>query len=86
MKTMYCWRCRMEVPMLDEDELQDRLVRALKTLRQRADENRWEPDWNLYQEHYSLADELLAKGDIPAAFREYCRAMLLLMSGFYTEQ
>jgi serine/threonine protein phosphatase PrpC len=64
--------CKIERPLLDK------LVRALKTLRQRADENRWEPDWNLFQEHHTAADELFARGDIPSAFREYCRAMLPL--------
>jgi protein phosphatase len=64
--------CKIERPLLDK------LVRALRFLRQRADEKHWEPDWNLFQEHQSLADELLAKGDLAAAFREYCRAMLPL--------
>jgi hypothetical protein len=47
-------------------------------LRKRADENRWEPDWNLYQEHHTEAHALLEKGDVTGAFREYCRAMLPL--------
>jgi protein phosphatase len=58
--------------------LVDKLVRALKTLRERADEKRWEPDWNAFQEHHTDADELLKQGDLPGAFREYCRAMLPL--------
>lgn len=64
--------CKIERPLLEK------LMRALKTLRQRADENRWEPDWNLYQEHLGEADQMLEKGDVPGAFREYCRAMLPL--------
>jgi protein phosphatase len=64
--------CKIERPLLDK------LIRALRTLRQRADENKWEPDWNLFQEHHTAGDELLAKGDLPGAFREYCRAMLPL--------
>ncbi|MFO0879111.1 MAG: protein phosphatase 2C domain-containing protein [Gemmataceae bacterium] len=64
--------CKIERPLLDK------LVRALRFLRQRADEKHWEPDWNLFQEHQALADELLAKGDLASAFREYCRAMLPL--------
>lgn len=64
--------CKIERPLLDK------LMRALRMLRQRADENRWEPDWNLYQEHLGEADALLSKGDVPGAFREYCRAMLPL--------
>ncbi|MFO0929361.1 MAG: protein phosphatase 2C domain-containing protein [Gemmataceae bacterium] len=64
--------CAVERPLLDK------YVRALKTLRQRADEKRWEPDWNLYQEHLAAGDALLQKQDLTAAFREYCRAMLPL--------
>jgi protein phosphatase len=64
--------CKIERPLLEK------LVRALKALRQRADEKGWEPDWNAFQEHHTIGDELLAQGDLPAAFREYCRAMLPL--------
>jgi protein phosphatase len=68
--------CRVERPLLEK------LVRALRALRQRADERQWQPDWNLFQEHNAAADELLAKGDVPAAFREFCRAMLPLTRSF----
>lgn len=71
-KAHRCRPCKIERPLLD------RLVRALKELRRRADEKHWEPDWNLYQEHATKADELLQKNDIAGAFREYCRAMLPL--------
>ena len=64
--------CRVEQPLLDK------LARAVEVLRQRADEKRWEPDWNQYQEHAAAAGELQQKGDLPGAFREYCRAMLPL--------
>ena len=62
----------MERPLLEK------LIRALRMLRQRADEKRWEPDWNLFQEHHDAADALLKQGDLTGAFREYCRAMLPL--------
>jgi protein phosphatase len=64
--------CQVEQPLLDK------LARALEVLRQRADEKHWEPDWNQYQEHTTAAGDLLRKGDLPGAFREYCRAMLPL--------
>ncbi len=64
--------CKIEKPLIDK------LVKALKTLRQRAEEKGWEPDWNQYQEHLTLADELLKTNDLTGAFREYCRAMLPL--------
>jgi protein phosphatase len=65
-------QCRMQQHLLDK------LTRALKTLRQRADEQRWEPDWNTYSQHETLGNDLLAKSDLVGAFREYCRAMLPL--------
>ena len=64
--------CRVEQPLLDK------LARALELLRQRAEERHWEPDWNQYQGHTAAAGELLRKGDLVSAFREYCRAMLPL--------
>jgi protein phosphatase len=64
--------CRIERPLLDK------LIKALKALRQKADEKRWEPDWNVHQEHNALGEELLRQGDLPGAFREFCRAMLPL--------
>ena len=64
--------CRVEQPLLD------RLSRAVKTLRQHAEEKNWAPDWKSYEEHATSAEELLNQGDLSAAFREYCRAMLPL--------
>src|SRR5262245_52293544 len=64
--------CKVERPLLD------RLIKALKALRQRADEKQWSPDWPAYNEHNQAAEALLAQGDVPGAFREYCRAMLPL--------
>jgi hypothetical protein len=37
-------------------------------------------DWDLCQERHALADNFLASNDLPGAFREYCRALLLLMA------
>src|SRR5262249_61657411 len=64
--------CRIERPLLDK------LTRAVRTLRQRADERHWDPDWRMFQEHHGAGDALLQKGDLAGAFREYCRAMLPL--------
>jgi PPM family protein phosphatase len=64
--------CKIERPLVDK------LVKQINMLRQHADEKRWEPDWNLYQEHYTAGEELLRKGDLQGAFRELCRAMLPL--------
>jgi protein phosphatase len=66
--------CHVEPPLLE------RLMKAVRALRQHADEKRWVPDWKVYEEHSTAAEELLQKGDLPGAFREYCRAMLPLTS------
>jgi protein phosphatase len=68
---------RRTVCRIDE-ALVDRLARALRAIRQRADEKQWEPDWSAYEEHSRAGDGLLAKGDLPGAFREFCRALLPL--------
>jgi hypothetical protein len=41
-------------------------------------EKQWSPDWKLYEECASAAETLLQKGDLPGAFREYCRALMPL--------
>ncbi|NBO93360.1 MAG: serine/threonine-protein phosphatase [Planctomycetia bacterium] len=64
--------CKIERPLLD------RLVKALKTLQQMANDNGWKPDWSQYDESQQKAQELLTSGDVSGAFREYCRAMLPL--------
>ena len=56
----------------------DRLMKALKTLRQRADEKQWSPDWPQYNQHNQAAEGLLQQNDVQGAFREFCRAMLPL--------
>jgi protein phosphatase len=66
--------CTIERPLVDK------LIKALQELRRRADQNHWEPDWNLFQEHHAAGDVLLGQNDIPGAFREYCRAMLVLLA------
>jgi protein phosphatase len=68
--------CRIEPPLLDK------LSRAVATLKQRADDNQWEPDLAAYEEHHSRADELMKTGDLTGAFREFCRAMLPLTKAF----
>ncbi len=67
--------CRIEAPLLD------RLGRAVVILKQRAEDNGWAPDWSVYEQHRALAEELQAAGDLPGAFREYCRAMFPLSKG-----
>jgi protein phosphatase len=66
--------CRVEQPLLDK------LARAVKAMHQRAEERQWEIDRQYYGAHHTEAEALLAKGDLPGAFREYCRAMMPLSS------
>jgi len=66
--------CRVEQPLLDK------LARAVKAMHQRAEERQWEIDRRYYGEHQTQAEALLAQGDLPGAFREYCRAMMPLSS------
>jgi len=66
-----------------EQGLVDKLIRALATLRQRADEKHAEPDWNEYQSCQAVGDALVGKGDLAGAFREYCRAMLPLTKALH---
>jgi protein phosphatase len=62
-----------------EPVLLDKLIRALRSLRKRAQEQNCHVDWKLCDEHQVLADNLLASNHLRGAFREYCRAMLPLM-------
>lgn len=65
-------------PCRIEDELLDKLAKAVAALHHRAGEKQWAPDWTEYEEHHKLADDFKARGDLSGAFREYCRAMLPL--------
>jgi protein phosphatase len=72
--------CRVE-PMLLE-----RLTKAVKGLRQHANDKHLMPDWNAYEEHSTAAEELQRQGDLPGAFREYCRAMLPLTQALHKQR
>lgn len=65
--------CKIDKPFLT------RIIRALETLRQRATEGKWQLDWELCKEHQTAGEERVRAGDLPGAFREYCRAMQPLM-------
>jgi protein phosphatase len=72
--------CRVEPALLE------RLTRAVKGLRQHADEKHWTPDWKAYEEHFTAAEGLLNQGDLSGAFREYCRAMLPLTRALHKQR
>jgi protein phosphatase len=71
-----------------ERTLLDKLIRALRALRRRAQSSGrcWDLDWNLCEEHQTLADSLLVSNDLAGAFREYCRALLPLMVLFHPQE
>jgi protein phosphatase len=79
-------RVHRSTPCHVDASLLDRLTRALRTLRQRAEERNWTPDWALFETHSASAEVLLAKNDLAGAFREYCRAMLPLTAAAHKQR
>jgi protein phosphatase len=65
--------CRVELPLIE------RLAGPLKALRQHAGEKHWDVDWALIDEHQKEGEAALQRGELPTAFREYCRTMLPLL-------
>ncbi len=65
-------QCKIDAALLEK------LSKAMKVLRQKAEEMKWSPDWADVDGHASKAEELEKSGDDVAAFRELCRAMLPL--------
>jgi len=61
--------CCVERPILD------RMIKLEAAVAQRAREQRWQLEWAAQQRHHNQAAKLLAEGDLPAAFRESCRAL-----------
>jgi hypothetical protein len=64
--------CKVDAPMVEK------LAKATATLKQRAADRAWEPDWTAYQRHADAGDGYRQGGNLPLAFREYCRAMRTL--------
>src|SRR5262249_15795809 len=52
-----------------------KLAKAEEVLVNRAREQNWEVAWDKHEKHHAAAQEALAAGDFPGAFRETCRAM-----------
>jgi hypothetical protein len=61
--------CRIERPMVAS------LAKAVTHLQQQLRERNWDVDWDGCQEHQRAAEQLAKRGELPAAFREYCLAM-----------
>jgi protein phosphatase len=71
-------RIHRKTPCSIRPVLVEKLANAASNLRQQLDEKHWEADWTEYEGHKRSAEELQRHGELPAAFREYCRAMLPL--------
>lgn len=54
------------------------LAKAVDGLKQQVVDKNWEVDWDAYQAQRSLAEQHLAKSDLPESFRALCRAMRIL--------
>jgi hypothetical protein len=50
----------------------------VSALKQRSDENGWDPDLQAFTSHRQQAERLSEQKDLSGAFAEFCRAMLPL--------
>jgi len=57
----------------------ERIAQAVTALDEQIHGSHWEADWDTCREHLAKAEICLRQGDLVCAFREKCRAMLLLM-------
>ncbi len=65
--------CGIELPVVE------RLVHAVETLEERIKEKNWEMNRDTCHDHREKGRRLQRQGDLRGAFREDCRAMLMLM-------
>ncbi len=79
-------RIHRKTPCRVEPALLDRLIHAVRTLHQFATEKQWSLDWKSYEENAVAAESLLQKGDLPSAFREYCRALMPLLQALHKQR
>jgi PPM family protein phosphatase len=61
--------CGIELPLLQ------RIARAETVLQERIREHNWDADWATCRRHHDEAERFKGDGNLPGAFREYCRAM-----------
>jgi protein phosphatase len=61
--------CRVDRPLVD------RMAHAEAALNRWARNKSWGVDWDANQKHQEQAEAALRQGDLPGAFREYCRAV-----------
>jgi protein phosphatase len=59
-----------------EPALLEKLNKAVKALREKAQELQWPLEWSVVDRHTTKAEALEKAGDVQGAFRELCRAVL----------
>jgi hypothetical protein len=66
--------------------LLQKLAKAETILQGRIRDNNWNADWDACRKHHDMAERYLGEGDLPDAFREYCRAMRPLTEALHRQR
>jgi protein phosphatase len=69
-----------------ESALLEKLIKAEALLKESVREKDLEVDWTGFQQHHDQAEIRLAANDLPAAFREYCRSMVVLTGALFKQR
>jgi serine/threonine protein phosphatase PrpC len=69
-----------------ERSLLEKLRKAEQALKDHITERQWDADWAAHEKHHELAEQHLAKNELPGAFRESCRAMQVLLGVFQRQR
>jgi serine/threonine protein phosphatase PrpC len=72
--------CEIEMPLLHK------MARAEAILEGRLREHNWDADWAVCRKHHDAAERFLNAGELPDAFREYCRAMRPLTEALHRQR
>jgi protein phosphatase len=75
-----------ESPCNIDGTLLDKLVRAVAALRQHVVDKQWEADYETCDAHQVRGAQFLTRGDLVAAFREYCRSMRPLTEALHRQR
>ena len=76
-------RVHRQLPCPIDRSLLEKLLKLEAVLVQQAREKQLDTDWEVHQEHHQLAEKFRTGGDLDAAFREFCRAILPLTEAFH---
>jgi PPM family protein phosphatase len=75
-------RVHRKTPCAIDRHLTDKLAQAMASMEEQIRGHGWEADWNAFRKHAELADARLDGGNLEDAFRERCRALIVLMRAF----